>query len=282
LTRENVGVLTLVLSRAAYVFYKTRFTTCLVLRREWSRARQSLELITAIFTVVLAAATVVLGIAAIGQHADTVEAIEATNRLAGATEKYTTESKRLADAAELSAKNAEVTANAAKTSAETSQKEYVANQRAWIAPMGMVLDEAIEKDKTIGFTLYYDNTGRGPARNVAHISASRGVRPVPAGHGWTELQAGDDDICGEISSKEGMPTVYPSSTPQYFMSSNTSFSADDAYVQGNTVLIVKGCFRYLTFGTVHDSAYCYYLKPAPGEAKEKWRFGACADGHRAN
>jgi hypothetical protein len=232
-----------VLSRAAYVFYKTRFTACLVLRRAWRWIRQYAELIAA---VVLASATVALVIAAIVQHGDTVKAIDATNRLAGATEEYATASRRLADAAELSAKNAEVTANAAKTSAETAKEEYVANQRAWVAPMGMALNEAIEKDKPISFTLYYANTGKEPARNVAHTSASWGTPPVPAGHSWTELQVGGGDVCGEISSKEGMPTVYPSAASQYVWSSNTSFNADERYLRGDKVLIVKGCFCQAT------------------------------------
>jgi hypothetical protein len=271
-----------VLTAAERLFYRTRFTACLVLRRAWSLIRRSAELITATFTVVLAVATVALVIAAIIQHNDTVKAIETTNRLAEAAENYAAQSRRLADAAELSARTSEKTANAATTSAETVREEYVANQRAWIAPMGMVLAEPVEKDKPIEFTLTYPNTGKEPARNVAHISASRGTVPPTAGHSWTEIKGGPGEMCDEISSEKGMPSVYPSATTTYFYTSNTSFNADNGYLQGNTVLIVKGCFRYLTFGTIHQSAYCYYLRPAPGEAREKWLFGACADGHRGD
>jgi hypothetical protein len=155
------------------------------------------------------------------------------------------------------------------------------NQEA-IAPMGMALAEPIEKSKPIVFTLTYADTGREPARNVANISTSRGVPPPPPGHSWTEIQSGSGEVCGDISSKEGMPSVYPSTTIQYFMTGNTSFIPDEGYLRGDTVLIVKGCFRYLTLGTIHESAYWYYLRPAPGEAKEKWQFGACADGHHGN
>jgi len=102
-----LGDSTLVLTRAGYFFYKTRFTARLVLRRVWSLIRRSAELITATFTVVLAAATVALVIAAIVQHIDTVDAIKATNRLANAAEDYAGEAKNLAKAAQRSVEIAE-------------------------------------------------------------------------------------------------------------------------------------------------------------------------------
>jgi hypothetical protein len=59
------------------------------------------------------------------QHADTVQAIETTNRLARATEDYATASRRLADAAEVSAKAAKEQADVARTTLAGLERPYI-------------------------------------------------------------------------------------------------------------------------------------------------------------
>jgi hypothetical protein len=149
-------------TRANYFFYKIRFTACLFLRRLWSLIRRSAELITATFTVVLAAATAALVIAAIVQHIDTVEAIKATNRLAKAAEDYATEAKNLAGAAQRSADVAE------------------GQQRAWIAPTSVVFAAPFADTEGIVVRVFYRNSGQQPALGVsanATMFALNSVRP---------------------------------------------------------------------------------------------------------
>jgi hypothetical protein len=158
----------------------------------------------------------------------------------------------------------------------TLNNSYVSASRAWIAPINLTLDRPVKEKEQISFTLTYLSLGQQPALNLSHKSKSSWVDPLAENIGWDTLKGGENKVCDEIKSVDGMPTTYPSPNA-LGDTSLTPFKADAALVSGTNVLIVQGCFLYRTFDAIHHSAYCYYLHPAP-----YWKFGVCADGNDAN
>jgi hypothetical protein len=140
--------------------YKTRFRAWLFLQRVWSWVRRNAELIAAVFTAVLAAATLALVIAAIVQHADTVEAIATTNRLARAAEASAKENRRLASAGDRSAKSAEETLKTTRENFISTERPYV-----WLTnDLGRLeFPHQPGQNGQVFWTWRYTNYGKSPA-----------------------------------------------------------------------------------------------------------------------
>jgi hypothetical protein len=262
-------------TRAGYFIYKIRFTACLFLRRVWSLIRRSAELITATFTVVLAAATAALVIAAIVQHIDTVEAIKATNRLATAAEDYAGEAKNLARAARRSVEIAE------------------GGQRAWIAPTGVIFAVPFAETEGIVIRVFYRNSGQQPALGVIFNANTYALDAVRAGRDEsqpTALVASDAKLlvpntaCDDSAVTAQGNVVYPSATASDFADfplspdkTRPGLKADVA--AGRRILYFNGCFSYIAGGQIRRSALCEYLFIGP---KGQMDFRVCPAGNLAD
>jgi hypothetical protein len=53
-------------------------------------------------------------------------------------------------------------------------------------------------------------------------------------------------------------------------------------MNGDVVLVYRGCFVYVTTKAMHRSAYCFFLKPIPEAPPATWLFNNCEDGSYAD
>jgi hypothetical protein len=56
----------------------------------------------------------------------------------------------------------------------------------------------------------------------------------------------------------------------------------NAIMNGDVVLVYRGCFVYITMKAMHRSAYCFFLKPIPEVPPATWLFNNCEDGSHAD
>jgi hypothetical protein len=186
---------------------------------------------------------------------------------------------------------ARVQADSSKRQAETGVRALVVTQRAWIAPLGMVIspDTPLGKSDSIRMEILYSNVGREPALNVNLSATEAGFTAPPqewmTGE-WSKFFTGDNNRCSGANPIAGAPTIYPTLSA---FSPNMSLrltindkQALDKIASVNEVLFIRGCMVYETVQEIHRSAYCFYLQPVFGIPPEKWTTRSCPDGNKAD
>lgn len=177
-----------------------------------------------------------------------------------------------------------------KSMADDSRKNLIATNRAWIAPVSVALTSPLKSGEKIKYKLTYQNTGHQPAEEVVFQADDSDVRSAPI-EKWDLASNPTDYIqqptCVGLKRRQalhpGWPFIYPSSEPIYTVHFETAQKATIEMERGEAVQLVKGCFVYKTMGlTDRHSAYCFYLKPAPGRPMTDWRFQRCAFGNEGN
>jgi len=163
------------------------------------------------------------------------------------------------------------------------------SQRAWVAPIGAAQTPGanLKNGQIFHFDVEYTNTGREPALDVDIIPAASELLPLPNNWeqgDWTSFRTGPNNTCGGQKPITDGPVIYPMTFPAkyqqgYYVSGQEN---RDRLINFDAVLVVKGCFVYVTGNKVHESAYCIYLQPVRNVSSEQWIFKICNEGNHAN
>jgi hypothetical protein len=148
-----------------------------------------------------------------------------------------------------------------RTEAITKQAE-----RAWISPLGVVLQENIEENKPIRFVLLFTNTGKQPAFDVVFRHQNAVIR-APGQTDWSGFVVEKNTTCEGLEPSIGALTVYPNNIGPVGTSIRAfdsaaginPITATRSIVDGTFTYYVRGCASYKTFGETHHSAFCYAI-----------------------
>jgi hypothetical protein len=155
------------------------------------------------------------------------------------------------------------------------------NQRAWIAPIAVILGELPKVGEKITLIVRYENSGKEPALGAVSINQAFPIKMPPPNTGWDTVRFGNNPTCDGLKTLPGAQVIYPYSTRGYQDLFSTKWDADGEIENGIKTLYTRGCYAYETYGKTRYSAYCFYMLPKPGRPKEEWMFGGCADGNSA-
>jgi hypothetical protein len=179
---------------------------------------------------------------------------------AEASGKQAVEAKRAADATVKAAEAAIKQSEIAAKQAEYAEKSLGQAQRAWIGPTNATFATEPKLGEGFDITILYQNTGREPALNFSYEADvfSVGEQSPEFGNRVAPFMK----KCLARNTIQAGQVVYPSSGfSQYnlFMKTNTEL-VDDAVVAGEKVIVLQGCFVYLTGQIVRHSFFCYFYK----------------------
>lgn len=165
----------------------------------------------------------------------------------------------------------------------------VAAARAWIAPIGasQIPEARLRRDAVFPFVVNYINTGKEPAIDVNANGSEALTRPPPPrwrDGEWSDFRTGDNKTCDGLRPIPNGAVIYPTNLlSQYSLYRTISdISRVNQIEDGGVVLVCRGCFAYRTMNSVHQSAFCFYLKPVVNVSSDHWVFNNCPDGSFAN
>jgi hypothetical protein len=139
-------------------------------------------------------------------------------------------------------------------------------ERAWLSPMGAILQQIIEEDKPISFDLFFQNSGKQPAFDVV-FRQQNAIIKAPPKTDWSGFVVDKNNTCEGLEPSVGALTVYPNNIGPM----GTSFRVFDSasginpilankpIADGTLTYYVRGCIAYKTFGETHHSAFCYAI-----------------------
>ncbi|HXL12579.1 MAG TPA: hypothetical protein VN941_01270 [Bradyrhizobium sp.] len=208
-----------------------------------------------------------------------IKVYEPIREQAEASGKQAIEAKRAADATVKAAEAAIKQSEIAAKQAEYAEKSLTQAQRAWIGPTNASFVTEPKVGEPLDIAIFYQNSGREPALNfsyeadlfpVGEQSSEFGNRVVPF---MTK--------CLERNTLQPGQVVYPSSGfSQYNLSMKSAPElVDDAVVSGEKVIVLQGCFVYLTGQIMRHSFFCYFYKSKFSKISN---LNICQAGHSAD
>jgi hypothetical protein len=163
------------------------------------------------------------------------------------------------------------------------------SQRAWVSPIGGRLTAPLQKDRAVHFAVFFLNTGREPAVDVAsRIQNSTIDAYDPQTTDIRTIKVPDNTSCSNLSTEKGSVLIAPSpqgtATILIFDSihGDPPLYVDDKIVNGTKFYVLRGCLVYKTYEKVHHSSFCYIAAPIPGTNWDQTPFANCATGFEAD
>jgi hypothetical protein len=160
---------------------------------------------------------------------------------------------------------------------EVTKKTMVAANRAWIEPrFPRIAKGLLNPIENFEYELPYANIGKEPALQIVMQHKTRFVAPKSSEGSWYERFQGRNEFCSlSHPNKEGFPE-YPSGQERK-IGANTGNPLPEvkAVLDGSQVLVIEGCYGYLTFDEPHYSAFCYFLPPIKGKPISEWMIARC-------
>ena len=169
------------------------------------------------------------------------------------------------DQAKASAQAAAATqkaADAAMKQVQNAEQNTMQAQRAWVGPTNAALPTAPQPGKAIDVTVVYQNTGHEPALAFSYNIDAFEMRRVDT---VTAVPAPRMDsykkFCQITRHWPGGSAVYPNSS--YTLTDELpANTVDQGFAIGQELLVIQGCFQYLTFNLPKYSYFCYYYDPS--------------------
>lgn len=154
---------------------------------------------------------------------------------------------------------------------EEAQKADIANNRAWIGPMGAILDGMPKATDPIKVKIALNNTGREPAS----FNRSMDMK-LFSSNDWNYgvaifyiLQAEQQCIASPFQPNDVASVAFPTTgNTNYFLSwvSNSDdipkekrIVATDAFLRGDDKLVIQGCLVYRSADRDRHTSYCFYF-----------------------
>jgi hypothetical protein len=152
-------------------------------------------------------------------------------------------------------------ADAARQGAAVARDNIVAGSRAWVGPNGATIEGTPAIGNSVDFVITYQNSGRQPATGFVPAGDVFTLTTDDAGRSVSKISE-NVEKCRAQPPIAGAEVVYPStgfSGNQYRTTVDKSL-IDDEVVKGDKLIVMTGCFAYITFDTAHHSAYCFYFR----------------------
>jgi hypothetical protein len=163
-----------------------------------------------------------------------------------------------------------------------NRSAVLATNRAMIAPVVGRWTTPPITGAPFGLTLTYQNIGKEPARRLTYYQEAIAV---PMESGTTVFAIPADDICQKVKVTGNVAsTVFPlSSNP---LALRLPPQKDNPLVptveSRESVLVWRGCFKYLTYNQVHSTTFCYWLRGEEGTPLASWQWNFCPNGNEAD
>jgi hypothetical protein len=164
----------------------------------------------------------------------------------------------------------------------TLRETLVAANRAWVSPLSITFDGEIKAGSPLTLWISYENKGKEPAintvffREIDAIPVSRLATPEMLER-WKSGLTASQELMRELGlaidekiPKAGceaddprgiaMGATHPGVLYPVPYVVPTKFINPD-FENGLSLLVVKGCFAYKTFKSVHHSWYCFFYSP---------------------
>jgi hypothetical protein len=141
----------------------------------------------------------------------------------------------------------------------TLKQTLEANNRAWIAPSGALLNTRpttnLVLEQPIEPTLLYRNSGQSPALN---LGSAMEVILADSPEGTFTIEP--SKICDGVAP--GGSALFPSATSITisFPADNPKIVFNDAIQDTKKVVMWRGCFRYETYGKPRKTEFCFWLR----------------------
>ena len=191
-------------------------------------------------------------------------------------------SKRAVDAAMKQSDAATRQSEMAAKQADFSAKALTQAQRAWVGPRDARFESKPASGKTNKIIIEYQNTGKEPALGFTFDAEHYAATLAQDADGTiTKKTAAYVNKCGQLLAMLGGGVVYPASG---FSALNLSLPIDeklidDEVIDGKKVIVVNGCFAYVTGGAAHHSAFCYFYR---GDENDSNHLSICLNGNYAD
>jgi hypothetical protein len=138
------------------------------------------------------------------------------------------------------------------------------SERAWVGPIDVKIDAAPQQDKDVKITVSVRNTGREPAIDVFQDINPFIVHKSEFSEAVSEKAMSEYvDWCLSQPSHRRQQVLYPSSGfGAGFDYTNLIDKAlvDDALINSDDIILVRGCLVYSTFAKTRHSAFCFFYK----------------------
>jgi hypothetical protein len=166
-----------------------------------------------------------------------------------------------------------------------SREAFIAGERAWVIPKGMVNPQAmdpphpIKRGEPIYLQLNFENIGREPAVDFQRYWGAD-IYPV------SNPFAAPDDLkfldpgCYDTYPKTKGPVIFPSNPMTFIAPVNKEKDVATAVLDGTGVFYVNFCFAYRTITIVHRTGFCFYLHISANTRQPQW--SECPGGSSAN
>jgi hypothetical protein len=175
-------------------------------------------------------------------------------------------------------------ADAALRQATNSERTLIQSQRAWVGPRNAAFTAEPSVGKPIELTIEYVNSGREPATAVVSSADAFAVSEDDNSNGTLGARIEEYlNACRNTNKWQGGSVVYPTTSGfggGYTLSSKTNDNlVDEAVGKGEKVVIVHGCFLYLTIDPPKHTYFCYFYKQGVTKLQN---LSICMAGHYAD
>jgi cell division protein FtsB len=236
-----------------------------------------------ITTIVLIAFTLA---AIVAQVREMIKVYEPIREQAVAAQKSAEAASRAAEAAKAQAdtltKQTEAIAKqatAAIDAAKATRESTIAAQRAWVGPQNISFAAELKIGVPIDVTIEYLNTGREPATSFSYE-----IDTFAVGETSPEFGQHVDPFMRKCFAKSEAPpgqVVYATTGfTHYTLATKIQEElVDNDIISGDKVIVMQGCFIYVTEQAIRHSFFCYFYK---NKVTRISALNICPAGHHAD
>ncbi len=149
-----------------------------------------------------------------------------------------------------------------------AHKARIAEERAWIAPVSMILESALENGLPVRYQIRIVNPGKEPALGVVWKATPIGVPYIQP---TSEPDARRNTTCDGLEPPPSNGVVlYPSTEVNFWVPLDVPDTTENRQLIREVLnksesLVIDGCFAYRTGGGKHTSSFRFFLRDIPGK-----------------
>jgi hypothetical protein len=162
-----------------------------------------------------------------------------------------------------------------------SRKATEEANRAWLAPIGELMDAPPRLGEGWNTTVQFHNVGKEPALDVQYKfeSTTAPGNPELVESGGTGLPT--NNVCGRITPYEKGTVVYTEHDYSEYHLIRIDKQEQNNVMSKKTTLVGMGCLAYRTFEKSHRAGFCFYLRPPDPPQHDDWHWCICPRGNTA-
>jgi hypothetical protein len=182
------------------------------------------------------------------------------------------EAGRLADLTDQLVKDGQETgktqAELTRASNTLNRDALVASSRAWVGPTIAKIEPAPEIGKPLKISIQYANTGKEPALNFVYTADVFTASAADEANGVSTAKVeAYFKGCRAATNLRSGQAVFPTVS---YSANNLSLTSVDGFVDqaildGETTVIIDGCFAYKSFDVIRHSYFCFFFNSKKGK-----------------